>query len=108
MCEHIDLSAGKCRISKDICPFVYFCNRIKAYKVLSSMPKNCKMKDNLLIPTGAYKVCFERRGNLYVDMDGKIEVVANPFDYTPVYVKMTKLKSGKWRIKEAIGGVSDG
>ena len=48
-----------------------------------------------------YQVCFERRGKLYIDVNGVIEIIQNPYDFTPLYVKMNKLKSGVWKIKSA-------
>lgn len=101
MCEYVNIKEGKCNITKDICPYLYFCNKEKRYKVNSSMPSNCKIKQNAEIPNGYYKVCFQRKGNLYISVDKKIEIIKNPYDFMPTFVKMTKLKSGAWKIKEA-------
>ena len=67
------------------------------------MPMNCKVKQQAEIPEGYYKVCFEKRGNLYIDFNGHIEIISNPFDIVPLYVKATKLKNGKWRLKQYEG-----
>ena len=67
------------------------------------MPINCKIKDKAEAPEGYYKVCFGKRGNLYVDIEGHVEVIKNTFDNIPLYVKATKLKSGKWRLKQYEG-----
>lgn len=104
MCEYISLANGKCYITKEQCPYAYFCNKIQSYKILQSMPKNCKQKQLANIPSNSYQVCFERNGKLYIDVEGFIEIIKNPFDYTPLFVKMTKLKSGKWKIKQGFGG----
>lgn len=66
------------------------------------MPSSCKIKEKTIVPKGVYKVCFERHRKLYINKDGYIEIVDNPFDYTPTYVKMTKTKSGKWKLKEMV------
>ena len=67
------------------------------------MPENCKVKQNLEAPEGYYKVCFEKRGNLYVDMNGHVEIIKNPFNKVPTYVKAIKLKNGNWRLKSYEG-----
>ena len=103
MCEYVNIEEGKCDITKDVCPYLYFCNKIKQYKANTKMPSNCKVKQNLRVPKGYYQVCFERKGNLYINVDGNIEVIPNPFDIVPLYVKPTKLKSGKWRLKKYEG-----
>ena len=67
------------------------------------MPINCKIKDKAEAPEGYYKVCFEKRGNLYVDIEGHTEVIQNPFDIVPLYVKVFKLKNGKRKLKKYEG-----
>ena len=100
MCNYVNIEEGKCKITKNICPYLYFCNKTKSYKPNASMPSNCKLKQNFELPNGCYKVCFERKGKLYVSIDGHIEIIPNPFDTVPLYVKATKLKTGKWRLKK--------
>ena len=68
------------------------------------MPENCKVKKDIEAPEGYYKVCFEKRGNLYVDMNGHVEIIPNPFDEVPIYVKAYKLKNGNWKIKKNMKG----
>lgn len=99
MCEYIDFLTGLCKIKNTNCPFVYFCTKAQKYKVLNSIPKNCKIKQDIKIPKGSYKVCFERKGKLYIDINGNIEIVPNPFEDVPLYVKAYKLKDGSWRLK---------
>ena len=67
------------------------------------MPSNCKVKEQAEIPKGYYKVCFERRGKLYIDIDNNVKIVPNPFDYVPLYVKVTKYKNGNIKIRQAMG-----
>lgn len=52
------------------------------------------------IPKGYSKVCFEKRGKLYVNVDGVIRIIPNPFDHVPQFVKAYQLKSGAWRVKK--------
>lgn len=101
MCKYADLDKGQCFITYQVCPYLYFCNKIQKYKFSSLAPSNCKIKRNMEIPEGYYQVCFERRGELYIDVNGVIEIIQNPYDFTPLYVKMNKLKSGVWKIKSA-------
>ena len=67
------------------------------------MPKNCKVKENAKAPEGYYKVCFEKRGNLYININGHVEIIPNPFEEVPLYVKAVKLKNGQWRLKKYEG-----
>ena len=103
MCDYVIIAEGKCKITKEVCPYVYYCNKLKAYKVNNSIPKDCKIKLNTETPSGYYKVCFERKGNLYVSINGYIEIIPNPFDEVPLYVKAVKLKNGNWRLKKYEG-----
>ena len=36
-------------------------------------------------------------------MEDHVEVIQNPFDEVPLYVKATKMKNGKWRLKKYEG-----
>ena len=101
MCEYVNNNI--CKILNNNCPYMYFCNKDNIWKANKYMPKNCKIKEKLDIPEGYYKVCFEKRGNLYIDYNGHIEIIPNPFDNTPLYVKLTKLKNGKWKLKRYEG-----
>lgn len=92
-----------CSITKNICPYMYFCNKTKSWKPLKSMPAICKIKKEQDIPNGYYKVCFERHNNLYINIDGNIQIIPNPFNDVPLYVKAIKLKNGKWRLKKYEG-----
>ena len=102
MCNYI-INNNVCKILNKNCPYMYFCNKENIWKPSLSMPKNCKIKQQIEAPQGYYKVYYEKRGNLYIDINGHIEIVQNPFDNVPLYVKATKLKSGKWRLKQYEG-----
>lgn len=101
MCDYLTLQEGTCNINKEKCPFIYYCNKIQGYKELKAMPENCKVKQNFSIPKGFYKVCFERRHRLYIQIEDGIIILKNPYDYTPFFVKVYKAKNGMWKIKEA-------
>ena len=101
LCNYVE--GNNCSLTGKICPYVYFCTRKNVWLPLKSMPNNCKVKENLTIPRGYYKVCFERHHNLYINMNGKIEIIPNPYEDTPIFVKVTKTKAGQWRIKRYEG-----
>lgn len=100
MCAYVDLANGKCKISKDVCPYTYYCTKVKAYKVSANMPENCSITQSFELPKGAYEVCYESHGFLYVNVNGYIEIIKNPFDFTPPYIKMHKNSKGDWVINE--------
>ena len=98
MCNY--LKKNKCLILKNNCPYVYFCNKKKEWIPLSSMPKKCKVQDNIKIPKGCYKVRMERNGYLYIDINESTYKFINPFEDIPFFVKLIKTKDGEWKIKK--------
>lgn len=100
MCQY--LNENYCSIMKDNCPWSYYCNKENKWK-FKNEGKSCKVKANANIPKGYYKVYFERKGNLYVSINNQIQVIPNPFEDTPLYVKAFKLKNGQWRLKKYEG-----
>lgn len=98
MCNYRELN--KCKVTNDICPWVYWCDKIKAWKILSKAPKQCAVANKSEIPKGYYEVAFERQGYLYVRTDGAVIKMLNPFDYVPTIVKAYKTKNGEWKIRK--------
>lgn len=98
MCEYMNMEKGICLLRKENCPYLYYCNKIHKYKINSSTPVNCRIKQSFEVPNGYYKVCFERKKQLYVNVDNNIEIIPNPYNFIPIYIKMIKLKNGKWKI----------
>lgn len=92
MCNYV--RENQCAITAQICPYVYYCDKICAYKPSSAMPKECKVKQNAEVPKGYYRVRDERKGWLYIDVDNETIKVKNPFDSVPLYVKVSKTKAG--------------
>lgn len=99
MCSYLNLSNGVCNITNQSCPYTYFCNRTYTIQPSKNIPDNCKIKQNRECPIGYYKVCFERRGKLYVQVNEYVELIDNPYDFVPSFVKLTKLKNGNCKIK---------
>ena len=82
---------------------MYFCYKSNSWKPSKTMPLDCKIKQTAAIPKGYYYVRMERKGYLYIDIDGITYKILNPFDEIPLYVKATKLKNGRWRLKKYEG-----
>lgn len=98
MCEYV--RENQCTVTREVCPYVYYCDKIRAYRPSTSMPQNCKIKEKLEIPKGYCKVRDERKGWLYVDYENITIKVKNPFDYIPLYVRVRKLKNGEYKLRE--------
>lgn len=98
MCEYV--RENQCIVTREVCPYVYYCDKIRAYRPSTSMPQNCKIKEKLEIPKGYCKVRDERKGWLYVDYEDITIKVKNPFDYIPLYVRVRKLKNGEYKLRE--------
>ena len=97
MCNYTN--GNNCLITGEICPFVYWCPRRYIWKPSKNMPENCGVKERYEAPKGQYRVCDERKGMLYIDIDKNIIMLENPFDYIPKYVKLSKTKNG-WKIRK--------
>lgn len=89
-----------CGISGEQCPWVYYCDAVGAWKESPKAPKICKIAEANDVPNGAYRVAFERHGYLYVDMGGYAIKVKNTYDNIPLFVNITKTKSGEYRLKK--------
>lgn len=98
MCEYV--KENKCSITSQICPYMYYCDRIQSYRASNYMPTDCKVKQNLPIPNGYYKVRQVRKDYLYIDYKDITIKVKNPFDYIPLYVKVRKNKDGEYKLRE--------
>ena len=97
MCEYVKIN--KCSITDDVCPFMYFCERKQIWKPNRAMPTHCKVAMNVDIPHGYNRVVMVRKNKLYIDMGETKICLDNPFETTPLYVKVTKTKSG-YKIKQ--------
>ena len=92
MCSYV--RENQCIITSQICPYVYYCDKIRTYKPASTMPQECKVKQAIEIPVGYCRVRDERKGWLYIDINNETIKIKNPFDDIPLYVKVSKTKSG--------------
>lgn len=100
MCQY--LKENQCSLLKNNCPWSYYCNKENKWK-FKNEGVSCKVKLNAEVPKGYYKVCFERKGNLYISINNQIQVIPNPFDEVPLYVKAYRLKNGQWKLRKYEG-----
>lgn len=95
---------NNCSFTGKSCPWVYWCGKIAGYKERDGINTYCKYIKQASIPVeyssnGYYMVEFERKGYLYVTVNGQTLKILNPFDYIPKYVKVYQSK-GIWKIKK--------
>lgn len=98
MCEYV--KENKCSITSQICPYIYYCDKIHSYRPSKYMPTDCKIKQKIETPKGYYKVRQERKGFLYIDYGDITIKVKNPFNYIPRYVKVAQEKEGEYKLRE--------
>lgn len=91
---------NKCKVNNGICPWVYYCDRVRAWKELSKAPKTCRLSEDAKIPNGFSKVVYERRGYLYIRTKNEMIKILNPYDYIPEYVKIYKSENDEWKIEK--------
>ena len=94
LCKFLNMGNGICSLLNNKCPFVYFCSKKGQWKPINNFPAKCKLinqyENSVLAKDNFYKICFEKRGKLYINYKDTIIIVKNPFDFTPSYVKIYK------------------
>lgn len=102
ICQHCEIGDynGFCHCNKsgDICAFMRRCQNEHRWKPLESMKKCNLRKEVNPMPKGMYKVRFELRGNLYVEMGDFVQEIENPYEYTPDFVDVVRV-GGKYYVK---------
>lgn len=89
----------QCLKTNETCYFVRRCNTEKRWKPLNSM-YNCKLqKEEVVLKHDEYKVRFEHKGNLYIEIGDRVIKKQNPYDYVPNAVKMVNI-NGEMYFKE--------
>ena len=93
-----------CTILNEICPFQYKCNQINNWRNYDNLEKKCTIYNNErekeYMKQGKYKVLYENRGKLYIELDSDTSIVVpNPFkDDIPLGVDLVKI-GDKYYIK---------
>lgn len=88
-----------CTILNEICPFQYKCNQINNWRNYDNLEKKCtiynKEREKEYMKQGKYKVLYENRGKLYIELDSETSIVVpNPFeDDIPKGVDLVKVDS---------------
>lgn len=101
LCEYCVVVAytQPCTCSKDgsICPFVRRCNIAHKWLPLGGM-STCSLKNSqsqnkevLNLKKGEYKVAYVQKNKLYIDMNGNLIRMMNPYDYEPKTVELVKI-----------------
>ena len=80
---------------------MYYCDKLQTWRPNNYMPTNCKTKQKVYTVghKGKYQVQNSRKGYLYVNIDGFIHKLENPFDFVPDYVDVIK-RGGTYKIKK--------
>lgn len=102
MCEYSENNI--CKLTKEVCPWMYFCDNLQIWRANNFMPKDCKVKNaNVIKHKGKYQVRNSRKNYIYVDIDGHTYKFENPFDFVPDYVDVVKQRNGQYKIKKLKG-----
>ena len=83
-----------------MCPWRYRWPDTGTWRDNKDIPEDCKVKRDAAVPKGYKRVREERKGWLYIDLGEQTIRVKNPFDHTPLYVRVKQLKSGEYKIRE--------
>lgn len=86
-----------CEKKNNICPMMRRCTTYTKWLPLNGMD-NCKIKTEVELPKGAYKVCFKKHNILYIEVGDKIVTLPYHENDTPQYVFLTK-RNGKYKLK---------
>ena len=95
MCPHCEIGSYfgtcKCMVANAPCPFMRRCNMEHRWLPLDSMntcTRRTREREVSMLMADEYRVEFESKGRLYVNINGQIERIENPFNYTPEKVKI--------------------
>lgn len=109
LCEYCQIGSytGYCTCLKtmDICPLVRRCSERRTWLPLESMGQCVKRqvtvnrKEDIELKAGEYLVEYVQNGKLYVNVDGGLIRILNPYDHEPQKVKLAKV-DGKIYIDE--------
>ena len=86
-----------CTILNEICPFQYKCNQINNWRNYDNLEKKCtiynKEREKEYMKQGKYKVLYENRGKLYIELNSETSIVVpNPFkEDIPLGVDLVKV-----------------
>lgn len=89
-----------CVETKEMCNFQYRCTQINNWRNYDNLENRCKIYkykgDKEYMKQGQYKVLYEKRGKLYIELDYNTSItVINPFKINeiPLGVDLVKIKN---------------
>lgn len=78
----------QCKVDSYLCPFVYRCQTEMRWKPLDGMKSCVNNRINLPLAKDEYRVKFELKGNLFIEIGDFVKEIKNPFDYVPQKVTL--------------------
>ena len=101
-CEYCKVGAYTefctCTKEQDICPFVRRCTTNPVWLPLDSMDRCTRRfvptqnrKEDIMLQEGEYRVEYVKHGKLYINVDGNLMRMANPYSYEPQKVKLVRI-----------------
>lgn len=99
MCEYA--KENKCSLTNDCCPYIYWCDKVNAWRELKSKPNVCQIAARMpkSAPNGYCRVLFSKHGDLYIEQGDHTIMVKNPFDYVPNFVLVEQDDNGGVALK---------
>lgn len=105
ICPHCEIGSYfgtcTCKVAHTHCPFMRRCNMEHKWLPLDSMnscTRRIKEKEVSTLMANEYRVEFESKGKLYININGQIKRILNPFDYSPQKVELVNIDN-EWYIK---------
>ena len=86
-----------CNIMKNQCPMIRFCSKVNDIINVDNVETKCTIykneEDKSYMKQGKYKVLYEKRGMLYIELNQDTSIVIpNPFNNVPSGVDVVKIK----------------
>ena len=105
ICPHCEIGSYfgtcTCKVAHTHCPFMRRCSIEHCWLPLDSMDactRRNKEKEVGILMANEYKVEFESKGKLYININGQVKRIPNPFDYSPKKVELININN-EWYIK---------
>lgn len=105
MCPHCEIGSYfgtcKCMVANAPCPFMRRCNMEHRWLPLDSMntcTRRIKEREVSMLMADEHRVEFESKGKLYININGQMKRIPNPFDHSPKVVELVEV-DGEWYIK---------
>ena len=87
----------QCLLMKNQCPMIRFCSKVNDIINVDNVESKCTIykneEDKSYMKQGKYKVLYEKRGMLYIELNQDTSIViSNPFNNVPSGVDVVKIK----------------